>query len=130
MASRATVPMQIAWLPCIIRSVSAQENAVARGRIGPSSSWIDPSAAKRAAGSSGDGTAKARAIPTASSDSTLTQKPRFSATLRAIRLSERRQTRTEGGSAVSEVKALTVAPARPAGPSVVTTVTVAATCRM
>ncbi|GAB4289613.1 MAG: hypothetical protein Kow0058_08950 [Roseovarius sp.] len=47
-----------------------------------------------------------------------------------MRLSSRRQTSTDGGSADSEVKALTVAPAMPAGPSVVTTVTVAATWRI
>ena len=49
---------------------------------------------------------------------------------RAIRVSAFRHTRTEGGSAESEVNALTVAPALPSGPSVVTTVTVEATWRM
>lgn len=47
-----------------------------------------------------------------------------------VRLLARRQIRTVGGSAETEAKALTVAPWRPAAPSVVTTVTEQATCRI
>ncbi|VVT29107.1 hypothetical protein RV134_350287 [Roseovarius sp. EC-HK134] len=130
MVRAVTVPMQMAWLPWVIRSVSRQEKAVARGSTGPSGRGVIVSPSKRAAGFSGEEPAKARATSTASSGSTLTQKAPFSITARAMRLSVRRQMSTEGGSAESEEKALTVAPARPETPSVVTTVTVAATCRM
>ena len=51
-------------------------------------------------------------------------------TAAAMRLAERRQTSSCGGSAETDEKALTVAPCRPAGPVVVTTATLLATWRM
>ncbi len=70
------------------------------------------------------------AISLRAGGSTLTQKTPLAATIRAMRLSAFRQTSAEGGSADTEQKALTVAPWRPAGPSVVTTVTLLATARI
>ena len=58
------------------------------------------------------------------------QKAPFASTAVAMRLAERRQTSTCGGSADTEEKALTVAPCRPAVPLVVTTATLLATYRM
>ena len=58
------------------------------------------------------------------------QKAPFASTADAMRLADRRQTRSCGGSAETEEKALTVAPCRPAVPLVVTTATLLATCRI
>jgi len=70
----------------------------------------------------------ARAL--APSGRTFTQKTRLRPTAKPIRLSDLRHTKTDGGSAESEEKALTVAPVGPSSPRVVTTVTDCATWRI
>jgi hypothetical protein len=70
------------------------------------------------------------AILDAESFKTLTQNMLFRVTACDIRDSMRKQTSTEGGSADTEQNAVTVAPWRPAGPSVVTTATLFATERI
>ena len=74
--------------------------------------------------------AKRLAMASLPSGKTLTVKAPFSFTKSPMREFAFKHTKTVGGSAETEQKAETVAPCRPAAPSVVTTVTLWATARM